>query len=571
MIESTQQLKVRDGSSEAIKSRLQWYTLARPLAILVFLLAPFVIGKITIVTALEPLIETSFLLLGIVSGATFIYALLLRFSTHYRIQAYIQMTGDVFLVTWMVQLSGIFNSPYTALYLIVIFSISCLTSRRGTFVLTGVMSACYVALANNQPELLAQYRGSVSYTLFAFLAVAFLSSHFNEQLSRTDEDIAQVHRKLNDMRASSERIIDSISSGLVTIDLNHHILTFNRAAEEITGYKSQTVVGKHLSFLFPTMMEELESGKHSLMSGQAMTRLNLECKTSDERHIQLGFSISPLMTDTRKVTGFVLPFQDLTDVMRLERDVRRQDRLAALGRVAAAIAHEIRNPLASMRGAVQVLGSDSRLSDEETQLMNIVLRESDRIDRIISDFLMYAKPRQPEIEAVNLNDLLEDTLALLRYSTEFEVEKYQLMMQPFEPESTVMVDPGQVRQVLWNLSLNAIKAMPDGGTLKISITKNTELPGFQIAFSDTGIGMSEEQIERIFEPFSSFSSGGTGLGMSIVYHIIKEHGGKIDVASEIGVGTTITVGFAEQAQILSIEAGETEEMALEKAFSVAIA
>ena len=113
--------------------------------------------------------------------------------------------------------------------------------------------------------------------------------------------------------------------------------------------------------------------------------------------------------------------------------------------------------------------------------------------------------------------------------------------------------------------------MPDGGTLKISITKNTELPGFQIAFSDTGIGMSEEQIERIFEPFSSFSSGGTGLGMSIVYHIIKEHGGKIDVASEIGVGTTITVGFAEQAQILSIEAGETEEMALEKAFSVAIA
>ena len=135
----------------------------------------------------------------------------------------------------------------------------------------------------------------------------------------------------------------------------------------------------------------------------------------------------------------------------------------------------------------------------------------------------------------------------------------------------MIVDPGQVRQVLWNLSRNAIKAMPDGGTLKISILKRVDEPGFQIAFSDTGIGMSEEQIERIFEPFSSFSSGGTGLGMSIVYHIIKEHGGKIDVASEVGVGTTITVSFAVQTKILPIETGETEEMALEKAFSVAIA
>ncbi len=570
-MESTQQLNVSDSFAEAIKLRLQWYTLVRPLAILAFLIAPFLIARMMAVTVLEPLIESSFLLFGIVSVVTLFYAILLRFFNYYRIQAYLQMTGDVFLVTWMVHLSGTFNSPYTALYLIVIFSISCLTTRTGTFALTGIMSVCYVTLVNHQPELLAQYRGSVSYTLFAFLAVAFLSSHFNEQLSRTDEDIAQVHRKLNDMRASSERIIDSISSGLVTIDLNHHILTFNRAAEEITGYKAKEIVGQHLSFLFPTMMEELESGKHSLMNGQAMTRLNLECKTSDERTIQLGFSISPLMTDTRKVTGFVLPFQDLTDVMRLERDVRRQDRLAALGRVAAAIAHEIRNPLASMRGAVQVLGSDSRLSDEETQLMNIVLRESDRIDRIISDFLMYAKPRQPEIESVNLNDLLEDTLTLLRYSTEFEVEKYQLLMQPCETEATVIVDPGQVRQVLWNLSRNAIKAMPDGGTLKISIIKNEVEPGFKIAFSDTGIGMSEEQIERIFEPFSSFSSGGTGLGMSIVYHIIKEHGGKIDVTSEVGVGTTITVSFAANAQIFSIETGEAEEMALEKAFSVAIA
>jgi two-component system sensor histidine kinase PilS (NtrC family) len=235
--------------------------------------------------------------------------------------------------------------------------------------------------------------------------------------------------------------------------------------------------------------------------------------------------------------------------------------LAALGRAAAAIAHEIRNPLASMRGAVQVLGSDSRLSDEDAQLMNIVLRESDRIDRIISDFLMYARPRQPEKEIVDLNHLLEETLTLLRYNSEIDSSKYQLLAEPCADPALILADPGQMRQVLWNLARNAIKAMPDGGTFTIAIHRSSDGALIQVDFADTGIGMTEEQIERIFEPFSSFSAGGTGLGMSVVYHIVNEHRGKIDIKSEVGRGTTITL----------LVAAHTETRTEEKAVSVAYA
>jgi two-component system sensor histidine kinase PilS (NtrC family) len=289
--------------------------------------------------------------------------------------------------------------------------------------------------------------------------------------------------------------------------------------------------------------------------------LNLDCATADGRQIQLGFSISPLTTVTGEITGFVLPFQDLTDVMRLERDVRRQDRLAALGRVAAAIAHEIRNPLASMRGAVQVLGSDSRLSDEDTQLMNIVLRESDRIDRIISDFLMYARPRQPEKEVVDLNHLLEETLTLLRYNSEIDSSKYQLLAVPCADPALTLADPGQMRQVLWNLARNAIKAMPDGGTFTIAIQRNEDSGLLRVDFTDTGVGMTEEQLERIFEPFTTFNTGGTGLGMSVVYHIINEHRGKIDIKSVVGQGTTITLLLAAQHET------QTEEKAVSVAYA----
>jgi len=551
------------AAGDALKKRLTWLALFRLAAVPLLLGGALALGP-----GLPPTVQlaswTGVMIMAIPCALTLVYALLARYSPAYHVQAYLQMTGDIFLVTGLVYLTGTIDSPFTALYLIIIFITSSLVSRRGTFALTALASAFYVALAYGDAHVAVSaypLKSTIGFNLFAFFAVAFLGSQLNERLSRTDETLAQAHRNLDDLRAFSERVIDSISSGLVTTDLKHHIISFNRAAEEITGYRAEQVLGHHLSVLFPGISSYMDAGLQASLAGQHLSRLNLECQTASGRQIQLGLSISPLTSTDGEITGFVLPFQDLTEVIQLEREVRRQDRLAALGRVAAAIAHEIRNPLASMRGSVQVLGSEVNLSDEQAQLMNIVLRESDRLERIISDFLMYARPRRPEMSQVDLNEVLEETLGLLRFSPEISGEGHQLVARPAPQPALVEADSGQIRQVFWNLSRNAIVAMPDGGTLTISVERAADHQ-IQVVFSDTGIGMTEEQMERIFEPFSSFGSGGTGLGMSIVYQIINEHRGKISIKSEVGRGTAITVRLAalpnaEPAEIPAVEKYKT--------------
>ncbi len=546
------------AAGDALKKRLTWLALFRLAAVPLLLGGALALGR-----GLPPTVQlaswSGVMIIAIPCALTLVYALLARYSPAYCVQAYLQMIGDIFLVTGLVYLTGTIDSPFTALYLIIIFVTSSLISRRGTFALTALAGACYVALAYSDAHVAAisayPLKSTIGFNLFAFFAVAFLGSQLNERLSRTDETLAQAHRNLDDLRAFSERVIDSISSGLVTTDLKHHIISFNRAAEEITGYRAEQVLGHHLSVLFPGISSYMDAGLQASLAGQHLSRLNLECQTASGRQIQLGLSISPLTSTDGEITGFVLPFQDLTEVIQLEREVRRQDRLAALGRVAAAIAHEIRNPLASMRGSVQVLGSEVNLSDEQAQLMNIVLRESDRLERIISDFLMYARPRRPEMSQVDLNEVLEETLGLLRFSPEINSEGHQLVACLAPQPAVVEADAGQIRQVFWNLSRNAVVAMPDGGALTISIERTADHQ-IQVVFSDTGIGMTEEQVERIFEPFSSFGSGGTGLGMSIVYQIINEHRGKISIKSAVGRGTAITVRLAA---LLSSEPAEMVE------------
>ncbi len=541
-------------TEELLKKRLTWLALLRLAATLLLVGAAFMLDRPG--SSVGQMGAWLIAIVVLTSCLSLFYALLLRLSDNYRVQAYIQMIGDIFLVTGLTFTTGTVESPFTALYLVVIFVMSSLISQRGTFVLTALASASYAALAygvyTQRLPLTAEYyarvenislytfESTIGFNLFAFFAVAFLGAQLNGRLSRTDEHLARISRNLNDLRAFSERVIDSISSGLVTTDLQHYIISFNRAAEEITGYKAEQVIGNHLSTLFPNISSYLDASLHAWPAPQRLSRLNVECRTADGRQIQLGFSISPLTSTEGEVTGFVLPFQDLTEVMQLEREVRRQDRLAALGRVAAAIAHEIRNPLASMRGAVQMLGSEAELSDEQAQLMNIVLRESDRLDRIITDFLIYARPRPPQMEVIDLNEVLEETLALLSFSAELDPSRHHLIGHPLPGGACLMADPGQMRQVFWNLARNAIAAQPDGGTLTISLARPTETE-LTVTFTDTGVGMTEEQIERIFEPFSSFTAGGTGLGMSIVYQIISEHKGKISIQSVVGQGTSVIV------------------------------
>jgi two-component system, NtrC family, sensor histidine kinase PilS len=502
--------------------------------------------------------------LAAVAGATVLlsalYSIALRTRISHIALGYFQLSMDVLTVTWLVYRTGDVESPFLALYLVIIFAACALLGRRGVSVLGALSGTLYICVSiltmsgminrapgwhNHEATTLAWTQFMFSLNLIAILAVAILSSQLAERIRRSETEIATARtelatatRDLADYRLFNDRIIESMRSGLVTTNLRGEIITFNRAAEEITGYKTNDVRGENVFKVFGDIERQIEVGLESIRTRSRLPRFDIGCKTADGREIHLGFSVAPLVDEAENSRGYVLTFQDLTEVMELEREVRRQERLAALGKMAAGLAHEIRNPLASMRGSVQVLASELSLSTDQSQLMEIVLRESDRLNRIVSDFLTYARPPKIEKSVIELGGLLSETVALLRNNPELRPDHVIIEKYPAEPIH-YNGDPNQIRQIFWNLSRNAIQAMPVGGELSVTLDAR---PGREVSimFSDTGQGMSREQRERLFEPFNS-SSGGTGLGMAIVYQLVRDHNGKISVESEFGKGTSISI------------------------------
>jgi two-component system sensor histidine kinase PilS (NtrC family) len=254
--------------------------------------------------------------------------------------------------------------------------------------------------------------------------------------------------------------------------------------------------------------------------------------------LRLGFTIAPLFAEGGETSGMVITFQDLTDVRALEETSRRQDRMAAVGRMAASIAHEIRNPLAAMRGSIQMLRAEMDGDTEQAQLMEIILRESDRLNKIVADYLNYARPRPAELKNVDINAVISETFKLMRNSHEI-VEGHVLRDDLPDRPAIVSGDPEQLKQVCWNIARNALTAMPAGGTFRVTLEEAGD-NRLRITFADDGRGMTPEQVEHLFEPFTS-TTGGTGLGLSIVYQIIRDHNGTINVRSRQGEGTVITV------------------------------
>src|SRR5437868_513885 len=476
-------------------------------------------------------------------------------------QGYAQLCLDTLVVTWLVYATGDVESPFVPLYLVAVFAGSILFSRAGVFSLAFIGATSYAlcgvltitGAVSRGRGVINPFAASGDYyeasrlpsiefmlalNLVAIFVVAILSSQLAERIRHSESQLAIATRDLADYRLFNDRIIESMRSGLVTTDLQGSIITFNRAAEEITGYKAQDVRGTNIYAIFGDIEKQIETGLESIRSRSRLPRFDIGCKTADGRDIHLGFSVSPLVEESGRTPGYVLTFQDLTEVIELEREVRRQERLAALGKMAAGLAHEIRNPLASMRGSVQVLAGELDLSPDQSQLMEIVLRASDCLNRTVSDFLIYARPPRMERSVVELNSLLSETISLLRNSSELRPDHRITELHSHKPIH-YYGDPNQIRQIFWNLARNAIQAMPNGGEFRVSLDTNSA-GELTITFSDTGQGMSRDQKERLFEPFSS-SSGGTGLGMAIVYQLVNDHNGKIVVDSDAGKGTSISI------------------------------
>lgn len=472
------------------------------------------------------------------------FLLLVSVWSEYRPQAMIQVIADLVMVTLVVHVTGGIDSSLNFLYPLVIV-VACMLLPRAwaylsaalAFILFGTILELdyYLVIpsyAISHPKLKA-LQVVIFVNLFAFFAIAYLAGLLMGKLRQVDVQLKDASGALENLQALHENIVQSMSGGVIATGLNGRITLVNRAAQQLLEISEAELRGRSVGDLFQDPLPHFGGER-----GDAEVRYT----TGNGFRKTFRVRVSALNVSARGDLGFVYSFDDLTEIRRLEREVRMQDRLAAVGRLAAAIAHEIRNPLTSIAGSVNMLSDAPTLNPEERHLLQIVHRESDRLNNIITDFLAYSRGKQYRFERVNLVPLLEDTLTLLEHRLTAENAGIKLERSFARSEAWVLADGDKLKQVFWNFCENAVRAIKKtnkAGTLTVSLAERGG--DWEMSFADTGAGIDRQQTEKIFEPFQSNFEGGTGLGLAIVYQIVQAHEGKVWARSELGKGSSFVV------------------------------
>jgi len=513
-----------------------------------FLVITFLLAVVLAVSQLTPLPLTAKYFVPVILLwylLAICYVILFRWIPQARWHAPLQIIGDLILVTGLVYSTGGHESYFISLYLLVVLMASVMLPRRGVFLVAGGAFALLgmlvelvqygvmprTSLTTPTPRALEFW---VLSNLVAFFAVAYLGSLLAHMLRSKGVELEEKREELRDLQAFNEDIIHSMRGGLITTDLEGRILLVNRAGGEITGISPAAFQSKQIREVLPGFwLTDADTG-----TGFLASRKETELRTPDGDRKFLGVSVSPLRSGQNQISGYVFSFQDLTELKRLEHEVATKERMAAVGRLSAGIAHEIRQPLTAMTGALKELARLAPLDEDDKRLVQIVSRESERLNQIITDFLDYSRDKQYSFSDTDVAALIDETLTLIERE-QGATGTYRIERQFAASNARAQVDRDRIKQVFWNLCNNALRAMPEGGTLTVGLDADADW--VRIGIRDTGIGMDARQASKLFEPFQSGFPQGTGLGLAIVYQIVQAHEGHIRVESEPAHGSAFVI------------------------------
>lgn len=487
-----------------------------------------------------------------------LYLLLLKRVPNISLNIYIQSVCDVLLITGMVYATGGIRSIYSAFYpLVIIYSVVFL-GRRGGFIIASAAGISYGLFANlefygliypiystpvyDQLRETGYFIIRIATHILSFYLVAFLTSFVAEREKRTRTLLAKKQSDFDQLSLLHRSIIESVETGILTVDLAGKIKSFNRAAAEITGIPFRKVENKKLSDVFPDF-PVLRGGQYAAGTGPAAKNpFEIPFSAAGGRRLLLSCSVSPLRDRNNLEIGNIVIFQDLTELNKMRESLEKSKRLAFIGEIAAGLAHEIRSPLSSISGSIQMLLQDPYAKETNEKLMQIILRGKDQLEAFLKDFLLMARPAPGHREEIDVAGAIKEVLESLRCVKDWHEAIEPVVRLPEKPLS-IYANRTELRQVVWNVIINAVQAMPESGTLTVE-ARPAELhkrAGVAIIIADTGRGMDGQTLKRIFEPFYTTRETGTGLGLAVVNRIVEGYGGEIGIQSDPAQGTVCRI------------------------------